>query len=538
MTLLDWDDAPLVGTVLILDNEIESGAHISIYGVDYDGGEGSRLEVQFQVNGDYLNDRTYDVEVFTELLGNGTGYANNADFVHKSQTFTVTGGDDSAYTSFFVDTLEDESGEPAEKFGVVLRLKNAPDLATRSAAVTVTINASDGTNPSDVEDSVDEVACTLHNSICAVGDEMTGTITAITETMDGLQRSVYVDAIAGGNCCQKCASDSIAGSNVIVETLENGVWGSGLTGGIVDADVGEYLRTFHQYTDSCTITYGVELTYPYDQPLYILDLKPEEASVVEGGEVVLTATLDPAQDEALSYYIVTSDITAKIHKDYVDPPSDDFEFAIGVTEMEHHTLTLVDDEDEADETFTVHLGKDGVRMNTVASTITIINDPATVTGGTSRGDDESDGYKVDGVSETVLTYTDNIDGSIRRERANLSGQYEFLINDTSRPKRPNGRYRKLRVADWYTVTTVLDAFALNVEDGNGTSLDCPTDLASGQNAEFDWGDGNSVGFYVYGAFVSNNGARCVFEASPSGHTGDPGQVPSGAVTVTFTPAID
>ena len=222
----------------------------------------------------------------------------------------------------------------------------------------------------------------------------------------------------------------------------------------------------------------------------------------------------------------------------MDPPAHDFEFAIGVTEMDHHILTLVDDEDEAAETFTVHLGKDGVRMNTVASTITIINDPATVTGGTSRGDDESDGDKVDEVSETVLTYTDNIDGSIRRERANLSGQYEFLINDTSRPKRPNGRYHKLRVADWYTVTTVLDAFALNVEDGNGTSLDCPTDLASGQNAEFDWGDGNSVGFYVYGVFVSNNGARCVFEASPSGHTGDPGQVPSGAVAVTFTPAID
>ena len=536
MTLLDWDDAPLVGTVLILDNEIESGAHISIYGVDYDGGEGSRIEVHFQVNGDYLNDRTYDVEVFTELLGNGTGYANNADFVHKSQTFTVTGRDDSAYTSFFVDTLEDESGEPAEKFGVVLRLKNAPDLATRSAAVTVTIKASDGMNPSDVEDSVDEVACSVPNSSCAVDDEMIGKITAITESIDGIGRSVYVDAIAGGNCCQKCADDPIVGSNVILETLDNGLWSSGLTGGIVDADVGEYLRTLHQYTDSCAIAVGVQLTYPYeDRPLYILDLEPEEATVDEGDSVLMTATLDPAQDEVLPFYLETISVTATIDEDFVEAPLTNFEFAIGETEVEHSILTLVDSKDEDDEVFVVHLGKDGVNFPAIYSTITIIDDPANnTTDGGARGD----GGIIDKVSETVFTYTDNIDGSAPSEKANSAGKYAFLVNDTSRPKGASGRYPKLRVSDWYTVTMALDAFSLNVEDGNGTSLDCPTDLASGQNAEFDWGDGNSVGFYVYGAFVSNNGARCVFEASPSGHTGDPGQVPSGAVTVTFTPAID
>ena len=318
----------------------------------------------------------------------------------------------------------------------------------------------------------------------------------------------------------------------------------------MDADIGEYLRTLQQFTDSCEVTVGVQLTYPYeDLPLYILDLKPEEASVVEGGEIVLTATLDPAQDEALSYYLIAEvpevdedDDTvnpAKIGVDFVDLPITTFEFAVGVTEKNHHVLTLVDDEDEPNETFSVRLGKDGVSFPAVYSAITIINGPTTVTNDEIlRDNDESDGDKVGEVSETVFTYTDNIDGSIRRERANFAGQYEFLLNDTSRPKRPNGRYRKLRVSDWYTVTMSVHAFALNGEDGNGTSLDCPTDLASGQNAEFDWGDGNSVGFYVYGAFVSNNGARCVFEASPSGHTGDPGQVPSGAVTVTFTPAID
>ena len=537
VTLLNYDDPPLEATIIILDEEIESGAYISIYsGVDYDGDEGSRIEVQFQITGDYQLSRTYEVEVFTELLGDGTGYANNADFAHKSQTFTVTGGDDSAYTSFFVDTLEDESGEPAEKFGVVLRLKNAPDLATRSAAVTVTINASDGMNPSDVKDSVDEVACSVPKSSCAVDDEMIGKITAITESIDGIGRSVYVDAIAGGNCCQKCADDPIVGSNVILETLDNGLWSSGLTGGIVDADVGEYLRTLHQFTDSCAITVGVQLTYPYEyQPLYILDLEPEEATVDEGDSVLVTATLDPAQGEVLPFYLETISGTAIIDEDFVDAPLTNFEFAIGETEVEHSILTLVDSKDEDDEVFLVHLGKDGVNIPAIYSTITIIDDPANnTTDGGSRGD----GGMIDKVSETVFTYTDNIDGSAPSEKANSAGQYAFLVNDTSRPKGASGRYPKLRVSDWYTVTRALDAFSLNVEDGNGTSLDCPTDLASGQNAEFDWGDGNSVGFYVYGAFVSNNGARCVFEASPSGHTGDPGQVPSGAATVTFTPAID
>ena len=536
MTFVDWDDAPLVGTIFLLDKEIEFGAHISIYGVDYDGGEGSKLKVHFQVNGDDLSDRTYEVEVFTELLGNGAGYANTADFAHKSRTFTVTGNDDDTYTSFFVDILEDGSGEPAEKFGVVLRLKNAPDLATRSAAVTVTIKASDEAKPLNVEDSVDEVACTVSNNACAVDDEMIGRITAVTETVGGTERSVYVDAIAGGHCCAKCADDPIVGSNVILETLDNGFWSSGLTGGIVDADVGEYLRTLHQATDSCAITVGVQLRYPYeDQPLYILDLEPEEATVDEGDSVLMTATLDPAQGELLPFYLETISGTATIHKDFVDAPLTNFEFAIGETEVEYGILTLVDSEDEDDEVFVVHLGKDGVNFSAIYSTITIIDDSANnTTDGGSRGD----GGMIDKVSETVFTYTDNIDGSAPGEKANSAGQYAFLVNDTNRPKLASGRYPKLRVSDWYTVTMALDAFSLNVEDGNGTSLDCPTDLASGQNAGFDWGDGNSVGFYVYGAFVSNNGARCVFEASPSGHTGDPGQVPSGAVIVTFTPAMD
>ena len=567
VTLLNYDDPPLEGTVLILDNEIESGAYISINsGLDYDGDEGSRIEVQFQITGDYQNDRTYEVEVFTELLGHGTDYANNADFGHKSQTFTVTVREDSVYTSFFVDVREDSLEEPAEKFGVMLRLKNAPDLTSRSADVIVTINASDYKKPLNIENvNVDGVACTLPNSACAVGDEMIGQITAVTQTEDGLQRSVYVDAIAGGNCCQKCAGDSIPGTNVIVETQPDGYWGSGVTGGIVDADVGEYLRTLHQYTDdtdSCTITYGVQLTYPYeDQPLYILDLDPEEVSVTEGGVIVLTATLDPAQDKALEYYLVsevphpqcnnqnqmppeqptnrpcTEDAPlvapAKIHKDFVDPLSHNFEFPKWRTEMDHTVRILVDDLDEPKEIFSVRLGKDGVSFPAVYSVITIINDPANGALSSARG------AGVENVSGTVFVYTDNVDGFSYWERANLAGQYEFLINDTSRPKGSSGRYSKLRVSDWYTVTSEADAFALNVEDGNGASLDCPIDLVSGsQNAEFNWGDGNSVGYYVYGAFVSNNGARCVFEASPSGHTGDPGQVPSGAVTVTFTPAID
>ena len=566
VTLVNYDDPPLEGTVLILDNEIESGAYISIYtaGGHYDADEGSRIEVQFQITGDPQNDRTYEVEVFTELLGNGTGYANNADFIHKSQTFTVTGNDDRENTSFFVATLEDRLAEPAEKFGVVLRLKNAPDIATRSAAVTVTINASDYQKPLNIE-NVDGVACTLPNSICAVGDEMIGQITAVTQTEGGLERLVYVDAIAGGNCCQKCAGDSIPGTNVIVETQPDHLWGSGVTGGIVDADVGEYLRTLHQYTDdtdSCTITYGVQLTYPYeDQPLYILDLDPEEVSVTEGGVIVLTATLDPAQDKALEYYLVSEVphpqcnrqnqdppqqptnrpctieaplvAPAKIHSDFEDPLSHNFEFPKWRTEMDHTVRILVDDLDEPKETFSVRLGKDGVSFPAVYSIITIINDPANGALSSARG------AGVENVSGTVFVYTDNVDGFSYWERANLAGQYEFLINDTSRPKGSSGRYSKLRVSDWYTVTSEADAFALNVEDGNGASLDCPIDLVSGsQNAEFNWGDGNSVGYYVYGAFVSNNGARCVFEASPSGHTGDPGQVPSGAVTVTFTPAID
>ena len=449
MTLLNYDDPPLEGTVLILDNEIESGAYISIYtGLDYDADEGSRIEVQFQITGDPQNDRTYEVEVFTELLGNGTGYANNADFGHKSQTFTVTVRDDREYTSFFVDTLEDRLAEPAEKFGVVLRLKNAPDIATRSAAVTVTINASDYQKPLNIE-NVDGVACTLPNSICAVGDEMIGQITAVTQTEGGLERLVYVDAIAGGNCCQKCAGDSIPGTNVIVETQPDHLWGSGVTGGIVDADVGEYLRTLHQYTDdtdSCTITYGVQLTYPYeDQPLYILDLDPEEVSVTEGGVIVLTATLDPAQDKALEYYLVSEVphpqcnrqnqdppqqptnrpctieaplvAPAKIHSDFEDPLSHNFEFPKWRTEMDHTVRILVDDLDEPKETFSVRLGKDGVSFPAVYSIITIIDDPANnTTDGGSRGD----GGMIEKVSETVFTYTDNIDGSAPSEKANLA----------------------------------------------------------------------------------------------------------------------
>ncbi len=538
-TFLDWDDAPLVGTVIILDDAIESGARIAVDSHhDRNGDEGSRLEIGFQIIGDSHNPRTYDVEVFTETLGTGTGYANNADFTPKSRTFTVTGQDGAHYTSFFVDILEDRVGEPAEKFGVVLRLKKVPDLATRSAAVTLTIRASDEGKSLNVDNNeMDEVACIVPDNACSVDDEMIGVITAVTETADGTERSVYVDAIAGGNCCAKCADDPIVGSNVILETMDNGLWISGLTGGIVDADVGEYLRTLQQQTtDSCTITVGVQLTYPYeDQPLYILDLEPEEATVDEGESILLTATLDPAQGELLPFYLETISRTATIHKDFVDTPLTNFEFAIGETEVEYSILTLVDSEDEGDEVFDVHLGKDGVNFAAIYSTITIIDDSAdNTTDGGSRGD----GGMIDKVSETLFTYTDNVDGSIHGERANLAGQYEFLLNDTTRAKRPNGRYHKLRVADWYTVTTMVDAFALNVEDGDGISLDCPTDLASGQNVEFDWGNGNSVGFYVYGAFVSTNGLRCAFAASPSWHTGNPSQVPSDPVTVTFTPAID
>ena len=277
--------------------------------------------------------------------------------------------------------------------------------------------------------------------------------------------------------------------------------------------------------------------------------------------IVLTATLDPAQDKALEYYLVSEVphpqcnrqnqdppqqptnrpctieaplvAPAKIHSDFEDPLSHNFEFPKWRTEMDHTVRILVDDLDEPKETFSVRLGKDAVSFPAVYSIITIINDPANGALSSARG------AGVENVSGTVFVYTDNVDGFSYWERANLAGQYEFLINDTSRPKGSSGRYSKLRVSDWYTVTSEADAFALNVEDGNGASLDCPIDLVSGsQNAEFNWGDGNSVGYYVYGAFVSNNGARCVFEASPSGHTGDPGQVPSGAVTVTFTPAID